>query len=68
MAQMQSLQPARKVWLGAVVGGSIATILVWLIETIGKIVIPAGVVVAINTVVTFIVSYLIPPAADDQVV
>jgi hypothetical protein len=67
MAQMQSLKPARKVWAGAAVG-ALVTIIVWLVETIGKIVIPAGVVVAINTLLTFIVSYLIPPADADQVV
>jgi hypothetical protein len=67
MASMSSLAPARKVWVGAAVG-ALVTIIVWLIETIGKITIPAGVVVAFNTVITFIVSYLIPPAEDDQVV
>jgi hypothetical protein len=66
MAQMQSLAPARKVWVGAVTG-ALVTILVWIIESIAKIVIPAGVVVAFNTAITFIVSYLVPPAADDQV-
>jgi hypothetical protein len=55
MAQMQSLKPARKVWAGAAVG-ALVTIIVWLIETIGKITIPAGVVVAMNTVLAFIVS------------
>ncbi len=67
MAQMQSLKPARKVTVGAL-SGAAATIIVWLIEMIGKTTVPAAVAIAITTVVTFVISYLIPPSPDDQVV
>ena len=67
MAQMQSLKPARKVWVGALTG-AIVTIIVWIIETAANYKIPASIVVAFNTVVSFIVSYLVPPADADQVV
>jgi putative flippase GtrA len=67
MASMSSARPARKVLVGAVVGAA-TTILLWLVETIGKTTIPSAVAVAISTLLTFIVSYLVPPSADDQVV
>ena len=67
MAQMASAKPARKVSVGALVG-AVVTLLVWLIETIGKITVPAYIAVALSTLLTFIISYLIPPADSDQVV
>ena len=67
MAQMQSLKPARKVTVGALSCAS-ATLIVWLIETIGKTTVPAAVAIAITTVITFVLSYLVPPSPEDQVI
>lgn len=67
MAQMQSAKPARKVWVGSLVG-SFVTVLVWIIETAAHITIPSAIAVAIATVLTGIISYIVPPAAADQVV
>ena len=67
MAQMQSAKPARKVWIGTLTG-AITTVVLYLIETIGKTTVPGAVAVAISTLLSFFVSYLVPPAADDQVV
>ena len=66
MAQMQSKAPARKVWVGSLVGAATA-IVIWIIESIGPKV-PGGIAVAISTLLTGIVSYLVPPADSDQVV
>lgn len=67
MANMQSAKPARKVWVGGVVGAA-TTIVIWLVESIAKTTVPGTVAVAISTVLTFVVSYLVPPSAADQVV
>lgn len=67
MASMQSALPARKVWFGAA-AGSITVFLVWLVKTVGGPTIPGEVSASITTVLTFLASYLVPPATDDQVV
>ena len=67
MAKMQSLKPARKVWVGSLVGAA-TTIVIWLIESIGKITVPGAVAVAISTLLSGIISYIVPPADADQVV
>jgi len=67
MARMQSLKPARKVWAGSLVG-PFMILLSWIIETVGKTQIPRTVAVACTTLLTVIVSYIVPPADDDQVV
>jgi hypothetical protein len=67
VTKMQSLKPARKVWVGGSVGAA-TTILIWAIETIGNTKIPGTVAVAMSTVLTAIVSYLVPPSENDQVV
>ena len=67
MAKMQSLKPAQKILAGGL-AGAVATIIVWLIESIGKTTVPGAVAVAISTVLSFITAYLVPPSADDQVV
>lgn len=67
MAKMASAQPARKV-VAASLGSALATITVWLIETYGGVAMPATVQAAAIVVVTFIVGYMVPPAAADQVV
>ena len=69
MAKMQSAKPARKVWVAALAGAA-TTVLVFLLELIpdlkGKI--PAGVSAALVTILSFLLSYFIPPSKDDQVV
>jgi hypothetical protein len=67
MASMQSLKPARKVWVGSIVGAT-TTLVVALIEAIGNTKIPGTIAVSISTVLSFIVSYVVPPSDNDQVV
>lgn len=66
MAQMQSAAPARKVWVGSLVGAATA-IITWVCEMAG-LKVPGAIAVAISTLLTGIVSYLVPPADSDQVV
>jgi len=66
MAQMQSAKPARKVWVGSLVGATV-TIIVWIIESAANTKVPSAIAVAISTLLTGIVSYLVPPADADQV-
>ena len=67
MAQMQSAKPARKVWAPAVLG-ALTTIVVYIIEHAGHTKIDSSLLTSINTVLSFLVGYLIPPADTDQVV
>ena len=67
MAQMATAKPIRKISYGALVG-AVVTLVVWLIETLGKITVPAYIAVALSTILTFVISYLIPPSDADQVV
>jgi uncharacterized membrane-anchored protein len=67
MAQMQSAKPARKVWVGSLCGAGV-TIVIWIIETAAKTTVPSYIAVAISTLITGIVSYIVPPSPDDQVV
>jgi hypothetical protein len=66
MAQMQSAAPARKVWVGSLVGATI-TIVVWIIETAANTKVPSTIAVAMSTLLTGIVSYLVPPAGSDGI-
>ena len=66
MAQMQSAAPARKVLAGGV-AGAITTIIVWAVQAAHGPQITGEVSAAITTVLSFIVAYLVPPAASDQV-
>jgi hypothetical protein len=67
MASMQSLKPARKVWIGSLVGAT-TTLVLWLVETIGKTTVPSTIAVSISTILSFVVSYLVPPSDNDGVV
>ncbi len=67
MAQMASAKPIRKISYGALVG-AVVTLVVWLIETLGKVTVPAYIAVALSTILTFVIAYLIPPSDADQVV
>lgn len=67
--QQQSAAPTRKVTAGAI-AGAIAGILVWIMNTFvlpADKLIPAEIGMALSVILTFAVSYLIPPAPDDQV-
>jgi fluoride ion exporter CrcB/FEX len=66
MARMQSLKPARKVWVGGLVG-ALVTIVTWVIETAANTKVPSAIAVAFSTLLTGIVSYFVPPADADQV-
>ncbi len=71
MAKQQNLAPITKVTVGAATG-ALSIIIIWAINNA----IPDGspweinqqIASAITTVLTFIVSYLVPPARSDQVV
>ncbi len=65
MARMESAAPARKVTVG-LVAGAVTTIVVWVVDTTTGVKIPGGVSAAITTVLTFAVSYVVPPSADDR--
>lgn len=65
MAQQSSAAPIRKVWIGALTG-AITTIVVWVLS-LAKVDVPPLVGSAITTVLTFVVSYLVPPADSDQI-
>jgi hypothetical protein len=60
-------KPAQKVTAGAL-AGAVTTIGIWLIKTFGHVEIPGEIGAAITTVLTFIVSYLVPPSGNDQIV
>jgi uncharacterized membrane protein len=66
MARMTSSVPAQKVTAGAI-AGALVTIAIWLSKTYGHVDIPSEVAAAITTVLTFIVSYIVPPSERDQV-
>lgn len=64
-----SAAPTRKVIAGGL-SGSMTLILVWMLNTYAlpeAKPIPAEIAVAISTVLSFAVSYFVPPAADDTV-
>ena len=67
MAQMQSAKPARKVWVGSLCG-PLVILAIWIIETAANTKVPSTIAVAISTRITGIVSYIVPPSPDDQVV
>jgi len=64
---MQSAIPARKVLVGGL-AGAITAILVWVLRVAHVTEVPGEISAAISTVLTFIVSYLVPPSPNDQVV
>lgn len=70
MPQMSTSAPARKVTVGAFTG-AVSVLIVWILNTYA---LPADkqitpeIASSITTALSFIVSYLVPPAASDQVV
>jgi hypothetical protein len=69
MSRQKSALPTQKVAVGAVMGAvvSIAVYLYNNSRTDPKDKIPAEIATAISTVLTFVVSYLIPPSANDDI-
>ena len=65
MPRMQTNVPSQKVTVG-ILAGSLTTIIIWALKSV--VVIPGEVAAAITTVLTFVASYFVPPAARDQVV
>jgi hypothetical protein len=69
--KQQSMAPTRKVMAGGAIGAAI-TILVWVLNAFKLLPqgqqIPAEVAAALTTLVSFAVSYFVPPAPADQVV
>lgn len=66
MPQMATRVPSQKVAAGAL-AGALTTIAIWAIKTFAHQDIPGEVAAAITTVLTFIVSYIVPPAERDRV-
>ena len=67
MTRMATPVPARKV-IAASLGSAIATIVLWLVESFGGLVVPPPVQAAVIVVVTFTLGYFVPPSAGDQVI
>jgi putative flippase GtrA len=65
-AHSPSAAPVRKVAAGGI-AGAITVIIVWIASAAFKINIPPEVASAITIIVAFVVSYLVPPAANDVV-
>ena len=68
MAKMQSAAPARKVWVGAVASATAGLLAFIINKATGEQTITAEVTAMIITLVSFLVSYFVPPAKDDQVI
>ena len=66
MTRMQTAMPARKVTASAL-GSAISILIIFALREWTDIEIREGVSTAIVTVSTFVVGYLVPPAARDQV-
>ena len=68
-SKMQSALPARKVWIAGV-AGAVTTLLVFVLNLAlsEEKQIPAEIAAALVTVVSFLLSYFVPPAKDDQIV
>jgi hypothetical protein len=69
--RMKSTAPTRKTQAAAL-GGAIATVVIWALNTFvlkdPSQRITGEVAAALTTIVTFVVSYLVPPGASDVVV
>ena len=66
MRRMATNVPSQKVTAGAL-AGALTTIAIYVVKAAGGPEIPGEIGAAITTVLTFIVSYLVPPAARDRV-
>lgn len=65
--KQQEVAPTRKV-IASGVAGSITTILIFVLNTylLNKP-LPAEIAAAVDTLITFLVGYLVPPAVRDQI-
>jgi hypothetical protein len=66
MAQMQSLKPARKVSVAAATAG-LTSLIIWILS-LAKVTVPGYVVIALQTLLTFVAGYVVPPADNDGIV
>lgn len=67
MPQMQTNQPARKVYAGTI-AGALTTVIVWLLRDLAGLSVPEPVAVALTTLIVFLAGYYMPPSEMDQVV
>jgi hypothetical protein len=67
MAKMASLKPANKVMASTVAVAS-TTLVIGLIEWLGKTNVPSAITISISTLLTFFAGYFFPPSTADQVV
>ncbi len=61
-----SAKPVRKVAAGTL-AAALTTVLVWLLQAVFAIKIPADVAAALTTVVGFAIAYLTPPGSGETV-
>lgn len=64
MAQLSSIYPSQKVTAGAI-AGALSIILVWAMGQFFNVHVPAEVASAFTPVMSFLVSYVVPPNAGD---
>jgi hypothetical protein len=69
MLRMNSSSPTTKVAAGAI-AGAVTTIIIWLLKSYAHTEIPGDVGAAMAAILTFVVSYAVPPSSSerDQVV
>jgi hypothetical protein len=66
MVQSNSAKPVPKVAAG-LLAGAITTILIYLISMVAQVVVPPTVAAAMTTLITFLISYMVPCGKDEQV-
>jgi len=66
MHTMKTGVPAQKVTAG-VIAGALTTILVWVLNKYANVKLTGEISAAITTLLSFAVSYIVPPAARDGI-
>jgi hypothetical protein len=67
MTESSSARPVQKVTAG-LLAGAITTILVYVVSIAVDVEIPPTIAAAVTTLIGFLISYVVPPGADEQVV
>jgi hypothetical protein len=66
MARMKSARPARKV-VASSLASAFATIVIWALQDLAGIPVPAPVQASMVTLITFAAGYLVPPSEFDGI-
>jgi hypothetical protein len=68
--QQNSKLPTKKVFLSTI-AGAVSAIVVWVLNAFGllpgKTQIPAEVASALTTLISFVIGYIVPPSAQDDI-